>query len=225
MNDTTTTMENSETEETTIKNEFNIIACGVGGQGVVLMSIVVGEAGALSGVKVISGEMHGLSQRSGSVIIHQRIGKKVLSPLIPYGEADVILALEPMEALRYLFYLRPGGLVITNSNIIHPPNESNDIVRKKAERFVGYDEVVNAIKGTGARVVEIDALTLAHEAGNALTENVVMVGALSASPIFPIKKETMMDAVRNIVPPKAIPTNEKAFENGYQAHEKFDKGE
>lgn len=208
-----------------MSSEFNIIGCGVGGQGVVLMSNVVGEAGSLCDINVITGEMHGLSQRSGSVIIHQRIGDDALSPLIPYGEADVILALEPMEALRYLFYLRPGGTVITNTNIIHPPNESNDIVMKKKEHFVGYSEVIDAIKSTGAKVVEINALILAHDAGNALTENVVMVGALSASPTFPIEKEVMLRAVRNIVPKKAVATNEKAFENGYQAHEKFDKGE
>jgi len=208
-----------------MSKEFNIIACGVGGQGTVLMSNVVGEACALSRQKVVSGEMHGLSQRSGSVIIHQRIGEKVHSPLIPFGEADVILALEPMEALRYLFYLKPGGLVITNSNIIHPPNESNDLVRKRSDRYIAFREVINTIKSIDARVVEIDALRLAHDAGNALTENVVMVGALSACPEFPVEKEVMLKGVRGIVPKKAIEINDRAFENGYRAHEKTLKDE
>ena len=84
-------------------DSFNVINCGVGGQGIVLMCNIVGEAGALIGKNVISGEMHGLAQRSGSVFIHQRIGENAISPLIPYGEADVILALETMEALRYLY--------------------------------------------------------------------------------------------------------------------------
>ena len=208
-----------------MSGEFNIISCGVGGQGVVLMTNVVGEACARSGLKVISGEMHGLSQRSGSVIIHQRVGERILSPLIPYGEADVILALEPMEALRYLFYLKPGGLVITNTNIVHPPNETSDLVQKKKEAFVSYDAVIGAIKDTGANVVEINALGLAHDAGNALTENVVMVGALTASEKFPVGKDVMLDAVRGTVPKKAIATNERAFENGFLAHEKFHKAE
>jgi indolepyruvate ferredoxin oxidoreductase, beta subunit len=208
-----------------MSDEFNFISTGVGGQGVVLMTNVVGEAGAISDRQVISGEMHGLSQRSGSVIIHLRIGKDAISPLIPFGEADVILALEPMEALRYLFYLRPGGTVITNTNIVHPPNESSELVAKKKERFVTYEEVIAAIKSTGAKIVEIDALALAHDAGNALTENVVMVGALSALSGFPIEKETMLEAVRNTVPKKVIAINEKAFENGYHAHENFDKEE
>ena len=196
---------------------FNLIACGVGGQGVVLMCNVVGEACALSGRQAISGEMHGLSQRSGSVFIHQRIGEKAISPLLPYGEADVILALEPMEALRYLFYLKPGGLVITNSRLIHPPNETEDLVRKKRERYIRYEEVMDAIRSSGARLVEIDALDLALEAGNALTVNVVMVGALSAAPDFPVKKEKVLEAVVSTVPKKAVEVNRQAFEKGFGA--------
>lgn len=206
-----------------MSDEFNIISCGVGGQGVVLMTNVVGEACVHSDRNVISGEMHGLSQRSGSVFIHQRIGKDAISPLIPFGEADVILALEPMEALRYLYYLRPGGTVITNTNIVHPPNESSDLVHKKSDRYVTYDEVIGVIRGAGATIIEIDALSLAHDAGNALTENVVMVGALSALDGFPVEKDVMLNAVRSIVPPKAVATNERAFENGYMAHKNFDK--
>jgi len=199
------------------KDIFNYIACGVGGQGVVLMCNVVGEACALSGKRAISGEMHGLSQRSGSVIIHQRIGENALSPLIPYGEADVVLALEPMEALRYLFYLKPGGLVITNTNLIHPPNETEDLVMKRRERYISYEEVMGAIRKAGAKVKEVDALGLAHEAGNALTVNVVMVGALAASPGFPVEKENMLEAMKSTVPPKAVEVNVRAFENGFQA--------
>jgi indolepyruvate ferredoxin oxidoreductase beta subunit len=194
---------------------FNIIACGVGGQGVVLMSNVVGQACALSGQKAISGEMHGLSQRSGSVFIHQRIGDRALSPLIPYGEADVILALEPMEALRYLFYLKPGGAVITNTEMVHPPNETEEKARGERKKYIRYETVIETIKGTGAKVVEVDALELAYEAGSPLTVNVVMVGALSGLPGFPVGKEAMMEAVKGTVPPKAIETNAKAFENGF----------
>ena len=206
-----------------MSDEFNIISCGVGGQGVVLMTNVVGEACALSDREVISGEMHGLSQRSGSVIIHQRMGRDAISPLIPFGEADVILALEPMEALRYLFYLKPGGTVITSINIIHPPNETSDLVHKTRDHYVSYDHILGAIRGTGAKVVEIDAPTLAHDAGSALAENVVMVGALAALPGFPVSREVMLEAVRHTVPEKAVALNEKAFMNGYRAHEKHNK--
>ena len=206
-------------------DSFNVINCGVGGQGIVLMCNIVGEAGALIGKNVISGEMHGLAQRSGSVFIHQRIGENAISPLIPFGEADVILALETMEALRYLYYLKPGGLVITNTNFIHPSGETEQLIKNNIEKYVKYDEIINAIKKSGANNCEIDALKLAHDAGNPLTENVVMVGALSAFSDFPIKKDIMLEAVKNIVPKKAVEVNIKAFENGFNAFNKINGGE
>lgn len=199
-----------------VGDTFNIIACGVGGQGVVLMCNAVGEACALAGQKVISGEMHGLAQRSGSVFIHQRIGERALSPLVPYGEADVILALEPMEALRYLYYLVPGGLVITNTNMVHPPGETNAMATKQADKYVEYDNVMASIRKAGARIIEIDALKLANQAGNALTENVVMVGALAASKGFPVAKASVLEGVKAIVPPKAVAVNQAAFESGFK---------
>ncbi|MGA1793826.1 MAG: indolepyruvate ferredoxin oxidoreductase subunit beta [Thermoplasmatota archaeon] len=199
---------------------FNMIDCGVGGQGVVLMANIVGEACVRAGLRVISGELHGLSQRNGSVIAHQRIGETAISPLVPYGEADVILALEPMEALRYLYFLKPGGLVITNTNMIHPPTETQMLAKKKKERYVRYNEVIERIRSAGARTVEVNALDLAKDAGNPQTENVVMVGALAAVPDFPVGKEHMLEAVKDNVPSKALEVNIKAFELGFSSFEK-----
>ncbi|NJE31364.1 indolepyruvate ferredoxin oxidoreductase subunit beta [Thermococcus sp. 18S1] len=194
---------------------MNVIYCGVGGQGIVLMSNVVGEACARKGIHVVSGELHGLSQRSGSVIVHQRIGEG-LSPLIPYGEADVILALEPMEALRYIYFLKPGGTVITNTRLIHHPYETEGFVKGRVKEYVTYDEIIGKIRESGAKLYEIDALKLAEEAGTALAQNVVLVGALSALPEFPIDRETMLEAVRVSVPEKAVEANIRAFELGYE---------
>lgn len=202
-----------------MKGSFNMIDCGVGGQGVVLMANIVGEACVRAGLRVISGELHGLSQRNGSVIAHQRIGEVAISPLVPYGEADVILALEPMEALRYIHFLKPGGLVITNTNIIHPPTETQMLAKGEKERYIGYDRIVERIRSAGARIVEINALELANEAGNPQTENVVMVGALAANPDFPVGKEHMLEAVRDNVPKKALDVNIKAFDLGFSAFE------
>ena len=199
------------------ENSFNMIDCGVGGQGVVLMANIVGDACIRAGLMVISGELHGLSQRSGSVIAHQRIGEHAVSPLVPYGEGDVILALEPMEALRYLYFLKPGGVVITNTNVIHPPIETQMLAKKEIEGYITYEQIMNKIKEGGARVFEIDALDLARRAGNAQTENVVLVGALAASPSFPVEKVHMLEAVKANVPPKAVDVNIKAFELGYNA--------
>lgn len=196
---------------------FNMIDCGVGGQGVVLMANIVGEACARSGLNVVSGELHGLSQRGGSVIAHQRIGKDVMSPLVPYGEADVILSLEPMEALRYISFLKEGGMVITNTKIDHPPLETQQVAKKEKDSYVSYEEVLSRIKSTGARVIEMDANKLAMEAGNPQTVNVVMVGALAASPNFPVGKDHMLEAVKENVPRKALDVNIKAFELGYQS--------
>jgi indolepyruvate ferredoxin oxidoreductase beta subunit len=194
---------------------FNMIDCGVGGQGVVLMANIVGEACARSGLNVVSGELHGLSQRGGSVIAHQRIGKDVMSPLVPYGQADVILSLEPMEALRYISFLKKGGLIITNTRMDHPPLETQLLARKEIDSYVTYEEVMERIRSSGARVVEIDAMDLAKKAGNPQTVNVVMVGALSASPDFPVDKDAMLEAVKENVPGKALDVNIEAFELGF----------
>lgn len=196
-------------------SSFNMIDCGVGGQGVVLMANIVGEACASSGLNVVSGELHGLSQRGGSVIAHQRIGTEVMSPLVPYGEADVIVSLEPMEALRYIPFLKKGGLVITNTRMDHPPLETEQVAKGEKDSYVQYVDVIERIRSAGARLVEIDAMAHAVEAGNPQTVNVVMVGALAGSPDFPVEKEAMLEAVKENVPKKALDVNIKAFELGY----------
>lgn len=195
---------------------FNIINCGVGGQGVVLMANIVGKGCTIKGINVISGELHGLSQRSGSVVAHQRIGVGAVSPLVPYGEGDVILALEPMEALRYLYYVKPGGTVISSSRIIHPPIETEWLATGRIGGYVKYEEVRSRIVDNGYRLFEIDALDLATRAGNTQTQNVVMVGALSASPDFPVDRSAMEEAVKMTVPGKAVEVNLKAFDLGFQ---------
>jgi len=196
---------------------YNIIICGIGGQGVVLVSNIIGEACAISGQKAISGEMHGLAQRSGSIIIHQRIGEDALSPLIPYGDADVILGLEISETLRYLFYLKPGGDIVSSTRSVHPPGDSQNLVSGKIKGYTTYDQIIGNIKRSGARLSQVNGLSLAKKAGNPLTENVVMLGALAAQKKFPVKKEILLEAVNNIVPSKAIDVNIKAFESGYLA--------
>jgi indolepyruvate ferredoxin oxidoreductase, beta subunit len=196
---------------------YNILHCGFGGQGVVLMANTVGLACALSGTRVNSGELHGLSQRSGSVIAHQRIGDDVLSPLIPYGEGDVILALEPMEAVRYAAFLKKGGLAVVNSNMVHPPIETQKLIGKEVEAYVTYEKIDILLREAGFRVLGIDALGMARDSGNALAENTVMVGALSSMPGFPVGRDFMIEAVKKTVPSKALEANLKAFDLGYDS--------
>ncbi len=114
---------------------LNIFICGVGGQGLVLLTSVIGDACAKSGKKIITGEMYGLSQRSGTVSVHLRIGEDAFSPLIPYGEADIIIALEAIEALRYIEYLKKDGIILMNKRIMHPPIETSKIITSKGVKI------------------------------------------------------------------------------------------
>jgi indolepyruvate ferredoxin oxidoreductase beta subunit len=200
-------------------SQYSIIHCGVGGQGIILMAHIIGEACAIQGLPVVAAEDHGLSQRSGSVMVHQRLGLLAPSPLVPDGEGDMILALEPIEALRYFYYLKPGGRVITSTNIIHPNNESQALVMKQKSKYIQYKDIIKRMKDAGASVVEIDALGLANKAGNKMAENVVLIGALTAAPCFPVDKKAMVEAVKKLVPPKAVDVNLKAFELGFKAFE------
>ncbi len=102
-------------------DEFNIVLAGVGGQGLVLLTKIIGDGCCKAKKKAITGELHGLSQRSGTISIHLRIGEEVYSPLIPYGAGDLILGLEAMEALRYIEYLKQDGIVLMNTRVINPP--------------------------------------------------------------------------------------------------------
>ena len=104
---------------------YNILLAGVGGQGLMLLSAVLGEACTASEMRVVTQEQHGLAQRSGSITAHVRIGE-AYSPMIPYGEADLILAMEAMEALRNIEYLKSEGAIVMSSRVIHPVIETNE---------------------------------------------------------------------------------------------------
>ena len=103
---------------------FNILLTGVGGQGLMSLATVLGEACVIEGLDVLTQEQHGLAQRSGSISAHVRIGKN-FSPMIPYGMGDMIISMEAMEALRYIEYLKPGGTIVTSSRLMHPVIETN----------------------------------------------------------------------------------------------------
>src|SRR5512137_1597362 len=122
------------------EKEFSVYMSGVGGQGLVLLSNVIGSACATSGIRAITGEQHGLSQRSGSINVHLRMGEKVRSPLIPIGGADAILALEALEALRYVEYLKSGGVVLMNSRIQHPTIETGAHMKDKTAKYLSVEE-------------------------------------------------------------------------------------
>jgi indolepyruvate ferredoxin oxidoreductase beta subunit len=198
--------------------QYNILLAGVGGQGLMLLSQVMGDACTRSGINVVVGAQHGLAQRSGSISAHVRIGD-VYSPLIPYGTADLIIAMDAMEALRYVEYPKQGGTVVMNSRMMHPPLETAPIVKNKQEKrmYVTLEQVKAQLGKVAGRVITIDAEKVAAEAGNPRTENVVLLGAASALSGFPIQSEPLKESVKRVVPERAVDANLKAFNLGQQA--------
>jgi indolepyruvate ferredoxin oxidoreductase beta subunit len=193
---------------------LNIFICGVGGQGLVLLTSVIGDACAKKGRKIVTGEMYGLSQRSGAVSVHLRIGEEVFSPLIPYGGADILLALEAIEALRYLEYLKKDGVVLMNKRIMHPPIETSELVMTKGTKYVSVEDVVSQLKKWTQNIAVINALALARESGNTNTENTVFLGCLSALEAFPVEESYIRESIAEAVPKKTIDQNMKAFDLG-----------
>jgi indolepyruvate ferredoxin oxidoreductase beta subunit len=190
---------------------LNIFMCGVGGQGLVLMTTVIGDACAKKGKKVITGEMYGLSQRSGTVSVHLRIGEHAFSPLIRYGDADILIALEAIEALRYVEYLKKHGIVLMNKRIMHPPTETSKIITAKGTRYITVEDIVAKLRNWTPNIAVIDALKLARESGNVNTENTVFLGCLSAIKAFPVEENYIRESISEAVPKKTVEQNLKAF--------------
>lgn len=193
---------------------FNIFICGVGGQGLILLTSAIGSACVKSGKKAIAGEMFGLSQRSGTVFVHMRIGEDAFSPLIPYGEADIIIALEAIEALRYVEYLKKGGIILMNKRIMHPPIETSKIILEKGSRYIKVDDIISKLQEWTPNIAVVDALELAREAGNVNTENTVFLGCLSALEAFPVEESHIRASISEVVPKKTIEQNLKAYDLG-----------
>ena len=186
----------------------NIIIAGVGGQGTLLASKMMGSAFIEKGYDVKVSEVHGMSQRGGSVVTYVRYGDKVYSPLIDRGEADMIIAFEQLEAARWLSYLKPGGVLIASTQKIDPM----PVIMGKTD----YPEnILEEIKEKGVKVIAVDALKLAEQAGSAKSTNVVLLGV--AAHFLGFDKERWEQVVRSSVPPKTVNINEKAFELGYAA--------
>ncbi|HZD44035.1 MAG TPA: indolepyruvate oxidoreductase subunit beta [Methanomicrobiales archaeon] len=192
-----------------MKGSFDILIVGVGGQGTILTSNILGEACLLENRHVKGAETHGMAQRGGSVESHIRIDGE-LGPLIPPGDADILIALEMLEAVRYRHWLGPEGMMVVSRNIVVPTSVFTQELTVPTE-----EKIVEQLKGT--RFCLVDAPALAVEAGSPLAQNVVMLGA--ASPFLPLSPESLMEAVRRSVPKKTIDVNIRAFELGRDAAE------
>jgi len=194
---------------------YNILFCGVGGQGLMLLSAILGKAALNSGFNIMTGEQHGLSQRHGSIYVHFRIGDPI-SPLIPYGKADMMISMEATEALRYIEYLKKNGVIITSNRIMPTVTETKRVAldKEKKTKYLTVEQIVERMKQVTSKVVVLDSLKLAIQAGNPRTENSVLVGATVACADFPIPKEEVKKSVLALVPPKTIEANSKAFDLG-----------
>jgi indolepyruvate ferredoxin oxidoreductase beta subunit len=198
---------------------YNIMTCGVGGQGLMLVSNIIGLACAEYGLSIRTAETHGLAQRSGSIYTHIRIGKDVLSPLIPYGEADALLGMEAIETLRYIEFLKHNGVIILNDYIWQPVGSTFERVNKDEEKYVEISEIIQKLSKLTDKIYLLNALELAIKAGNTLASNVVLLGALSKLKRFPISKDQLKSVIPQVVPKKAIEVNLRAFDLGFASIE------
>lgn len=184
----------------------SIMIVGVGGQGTLLTSRLLGNVLVSQGYDVKVSEVHGMSQRGGSVVTYVKYGESVSSPIVEKGEADLILAFEPLEAARWLPYLKVGGKIIVNNRTVDPM----PVIMGNASY---PDNVIGDLSKMNIDLTEVDALDLALEAGTSKATNVVLVGVMAKH--MDIDVEQWQESIRNTVPPKFLELNLKAFELGY----------
>lgn len=189
-----------------MSNIKSVLIVGVGGQGTLLASRVLGNVMVSKGYDVKVSEVHGMSQRGGSVVTYVRYGEQVSSPVIEEGEEDLILAFEQLEAARFLPYLKKDGVIVVNTQKIDPM----PVITGAA---VYPENLLDSLSDKGVKVVKADALALAEQAGTSKAVNVVLIGVMAQH--LDIPKETWLETIKETVPPKFIELNEKAFELGY----------
>ena len=186
-------------------NTKSVMIVGVGGQGTLLASRILGSVLLAQGYDVKVSEVHGMSQRGGSVVTYVKYGDEVFSPVIEKGEADVIIAFEQLEAARWLPYLKKGGRLIMSTQKLDPM----PVITGAAE----YPEsIIESLKSAGVDVTAVDALSLAEQAGSPKASNVVLMGVVSAKTDF--DESLWQDALEQCVPTKFLALNQKAFALG-----------
>lgn len=187
-------------------DKTNIMIVGVGGQGTLLASRIIGNVALKNSYDVKLSEVHGMAQRGGSVISNVKIGQKVYSPIIEKQEADIILAFEKLEGLRWINYLKPDGRMIINNQEIMPIS----VIIGKAKY---PEDIVRKIKENYNNIVSIDGLKIARECGTIKAVNTVLIGLMAS--FIGIEKEEWLKSIKELVPEKFVEVNLKAFEEGY----------
>ncbi len=200
------------------KDPLNVIIGGVGGQGNVLASQILGEMLVSQGYVMTIGETYGASQRGGAVMSHLRISSRnQFSPLIPEGQCDLLVALEPVEGLRILaYYGNPGVMTLLNTRPIHPM----EVISGDAA-YPEVSEVIAKIKELSRRVWTLNATEIALEMGDPIFSNIVMLGALSAMEVLPIHRQGFESVITDLLPSRTLDENMKAFDQGREVVEEL----
>lgn len=188
-----------------MNEQGNILFCGVGGQGILLASEVTAYSLLAAGMEVRKSEVHGMAQRGGSVTAHLRYGGKVYSPLISPGEADIVVAFEMMEAVRYLPYMHSGSKVIVNTHKIYPPVVATG-------KMVYPENVLDELTSRDIHVRELNAFDIASGVGEVRAVNIVMVGVLST--YLPVDEQVYVDVMHERIPERFRDVNIRAFQEG-----------
>ena len=194
----------------------SIVLTGVGGQGVITAANILGKAAVRAKTNVYVSEIHGMAQRGGAVNCTVRLGN-VSGPLVAAATADVIVSLEPVEALRNIIYANKKTKIITDINPVVPST-----VSVGGEKYPNLDDVYKEIQSR-AILFKIDALKIAKDSGAAITKNIVILGALAAADVLPFKSDFLLETILENIPVKYKDINKKAFNGGMKALQNFEK--
>ena len=192
--------------------EFNIIVTGVGGLGAMTLGRIIAEAALKQGYDVRTTELHGLAQRGGSIPLHIRFGKKMYTPLVLEGEANLIIALEPLEALRTTYFAsKKQKTVFLIDNYRLPPIT----VSVLGERYPSMENIINHIKPFADKIMIINASEIVKkETGDVITSNIFMIGYAIGQGLIPLKEKFVLESIGETVPPRYLEVNKKVFEMG-----------
>ena len=192
--------------------KYTVQIVGVGGQGVLMASMVLGNAAMEMGFQVAMSEVHGMAQRGGSVLSTLRFGDEVISPLEAVGNADLIMGFEPSETCRNIQLANRDSVILMNMDPVLP-----SMVAAGFEEYPDVSDLVDSVRVVNGHLVTIDATSLAIKAGKAVAANAVMIGAVAALDGFPIPRDVLKDVLGKLVPEKFRELNLKAFDMGYEA--------
>jgi indolepyruvate ferredoxin oxidoreductase beta subunit len=194
-----------------MSKSLQLVIVGVGGQGILTVSDILGTAAIEEGLSAVMSEVHGMAQRGGVVTTEMKIGN-FSSPLVADGEADIILGFEPSEAYRILTKASKKTRIVTNMEPLIPTSVSIG-----QAKYPDVQQLLQNMKDSGLSVVGVNAIELASKAGSAMAGNVVMLGAMSALDNFILSRESMEKALKKRISPKLLDVNLKAFDLGYQS--------